>query len=499
MAIINCSETNISNILEVSMYGQMEKISNTLSKARLRIFYTGENRNHTFISKNFAEKLIQTLPYTPVKGIFDYTESDYEGHEEDDIKTEERIYGIVPENPNFAWETNIDEDGVEREYATADVYLFTSLYPEAKLIQGKSQSMELFRNSLRGEWRNNEKGIPTFYFSDGEFLGLQILGDNVEPCFEGSAFFSLYKNSLELANYIKNFIEKQEDDEVNKEKILAMFRLSDNDKWHMIFNQLNPNFEKDWEVNYHIVDVYDDYAVCYNIETSQHERVVYTKGEDTVTLGERTIVKIVDVTETEYKALEAMKNMNGDTFEKVDENYSNIKTEKEKVENEFSTIKETKEKLEIDFAAEKTTHKEVVTDFTTKIEKLEKEISEEKVKFENLSEEKNKVEKEKNDLLEEKQILEIFKLNKEKDEKMAILNNFEETISEEVYNKYKEKIAEFSVEDFKKELCTAAFEADPTIFNKKEDSTLIFKGNNQKEKLTGAAALIAKHKTGGNK
>ena len=114
-----------------------EKVSETLTKQRCRIFYKGENRNGSYISDEFAEKLIATLPYAPVKGIYDT--DDFEDH--GSKRSEGRIYGVVPEQFNFAWEKHLDDDGVEREYACADVYLFTALYEEATEVVGKGQSM----------------------------------------------------------------------------------------------------------------------------------------------------------------------------------------------------------------------------------------------------------------------------------------------------------------------------------------------------------------------
>jgi hypothetical protein len=113
----------------VTIYENLEKVSPVLSKARCRIFYKGENRNATFITDEFAEKLISTLPYTPVKGIYDEYEEDFSDH--GDKRDLGRIYGIVPEKTNFAWEKHLDEDGVEREYACCDVLIFSALYAEA--------------------------------------------------------------------------------------------------------------------------------------------------------------------------------------------------------------------------------------------------------------------------------------------------------------------------------------------------------------------------------
>ena len=134
----------------VTVYGNFEQYSKTISKARCRIFYKGANRNGTYITDEFAEKLLSTISYTPVKGIYDDMNGDYTDHGEE--RDQGRIYGIVPENPNLAWEKHVDEDGIEREYACCDVLLYTAIYPEAELITGKGQSMEIYGPSIKGQW-----------------------------------------------------------------------------------------------------------------------------------------------------------------------------------------------------------------------------------------------------------------------------------------------------------------------------------------------------------
>jgi len=62
----------------VQVYGELNKYNEVLSKARCRIFYKYENRNGTYITDEFAEKLISSLPYVPVKGI--YSDEDYTDH-----------------------------------------------------------------------------------------------------------------------------------------------------------------------------------------------------------------------------------------------------------------------------------------------------------------------------------------------------------------------------------------------------------------------------------
>ena len=63
--------------IPVTVYGNLEKYNETISKGRCRIFYKGANRNGTFITDEFADKLLSTIAYAPVKGIFSDDEDDY--------------------------------------------------------------------------------------------------------------------------------------------------------------------------------------------------------------------------------------------------------------------------------------------------------------------------------------------------------------------------------------------------------------------------------------
>lgn len=168
----------------------LTQVSPEISKTRLRIFYKGFNRNQGYITDEFAEKLLSSLPYTPVVGIFNDLVKDFGGHNQD--RNVAKIYGVVPQDPHFAWEDHLDSDGVMRTYACTDVYLFTGRYDAAKLIPGKQQSMELDTKTIRGDWQViNEYGQEGFVYTDAQFIGLSVLGDDKTPCFEGSAFYEL--------------------------------------------------------------------------------------------------------------------------------------------------------------------------------------------------------------------------------------------------------------------------------------------------------------------
>jgi hypothetical protein len=70
-------------------------------------------------------------------------------------------------------------------------YLWTGQYEEAKLAiegDGRPHSMELDNDTLDGKWSQDLKtGIDFFIINDAIFSKLCILGEDVEPCFEGSS------------------------------------------------------------------------------------------------------------------------------------------------------------------------------------------------------------------------------------------------------------------------------------------------------------------------
>ncbi len=69
-------------------------------------------------------------------------------------------------------------------------YLWDGQFQELKKVlnEGQPQSMELDSNSLDGHWaKDNNLGVEFFIINDAVFSKLCILGDDVEPCFEGSS------------------------------------------------------------------------------------------------------------------------------------------------------------------------------------------------------------------------------------------------------------------------------------------------------------------------
>ena len=454
------------NIVEfpITIYGNLENYNNVISKARCRIFYKKGNRNGTYITDDFAKKLISTIPYTPVKGIYDSFDKDYTDHgEERDLG---RIYGIVPENPNFQWEYHEDEDGILREYACVDVLLFTALYEEANEIVGKAQSMELYEPSIQGTWeiRNGKK---FFVFEDACFLGLQVLGEMTEPCFEGASFFSLNNSLKDMVKKIEEYYTKfQKIMEGGEKKVSNInFKLSDSQKHDALWSLLNPNYseEGNWEVNYMICDIYDDYALAYNYETTSYERIYYKKDDesDSLKVENREKCYIIDVTENEKSALSTIRALNGGTYEKIDES--------------FETAKQAEEK---------------VSDFEQKIEEKDNTISTLTTERETLQENYNVAESTISSLNKDLETLKDYKLQKEKKEKEEILAKYSEQLDEEVLDTYSNKLSEYTVSELDKDLAYELVKSNPAIFTKNPQVQYIPK----EEPKGGIEEILAKYR-----
>lgn len=429
------------NQFSVEVYGNLEPYNEVISKARVRIFYLGENRNAAYISREFAEKLVMTLPYTPVKGIFDEINDDYSDHGE--RRSEGRIYGIVPENPNFAWEEHKDEDGVTRTYACADVLIFTALYAEANLILGKGESMELYGPSIKGTWRMID-GKRLFEYTEGCFLGLQVLGDEVEPCFEGAAFFSLddLRGTIKkVEQYLAQFEKKLED-----KQMIVNFKLSDERKANQLWSLLNPNCTEEggYVINYEICEVYDNYAVCWNYDEQIFERVYYTKNDenDSVEINSKEQCFIVDVTAAERDSLRLVQALNENTFENLDKRLER-EQELDGQVGELNIKIEALERKTEEFETQISTYNTEKETFTQQIETLESD---------------------KNSLQEQVDALSTYKANIEKQDKLGLIETYSNKLDQSILDTFVEEVDKYTYEALDRELAYTLVKSNPANF-----------------------------------
>ena len=431
----------------VTIYNILEQFTPTLSRARVRIFYKGANRNGSFITDEFAEKLISTLPYAPVKGIYDAGQGDYTDHGPDNNYG--RIYGVVPVDNNFAWEKNADDDGVLRTYATCDVYLYTAMYKEAGEIVGKSQSMELYPPSISGEWIVYQ-GSRYFKFTDGAFFGLQVLGDAVEPCFEGASFFTV-QNAEEGIKQLTKIIEQLNAYVLKysyggKSKMELNFKVSDREKFDAIWTLLNTRYNEEggWEITYCILDIYDEYALVFNYEYNRYERVTYTKNDDTdtVELGEFSVRYVMDLSENEKALVDGLRTAAG-SFELLSEAY------------------EAGQKAIEDLKA----RDEEISEYSTKISELENNIStlntEKETTENNFAELSDKF----SVLEEEVNSLRAYKASSEKEKKLAVIKSYESVLNEDAIEDFTNRVDEYAdVISLDKDLAYALKNSNFSIF-----------------------------------
>lgn len=177
-------------------------ISPLISKCEVKVLYLGENRNRSYITKEVAMDMAQTLPGTPIVGYYSDKKEDFGDHGDQMIIDGDGLrfncltkpYGFVDINTKvwFKEFEDTDEFGnkVLREYLMCEGYLWTEQYEEAKKIinEGRPHSMELDEKTLKGHWStDNNRGIEFFIINDAIFSKLCILGEDVEPCFEGSS------------------------------------------------------------------------------------------------------------------------------------------------------------------------------------------------------------------------------------------------------------------------------------------------------------------------
>lgn len=177
-------------------------INPLMSKCEIKVLYIGENRNHSYISKDVAEDMAKTLRGAPIVGYYKEEKEDFADHGERVILDDEGIkfecltkpYGFVAPDARVWFQKFEDTDDfgnqIVREYLMTEGYLWTKQYKECQvaLDEGRPQSMELDEESLDGHWStNNKTGMDFFIINDAIFSKLCILGDDVEPCFEGAS------------------------------------------------------------------------------------------------------------------------------------------------------------------------------------------------------------------------------------------------------------------------------------------------------------------------
>ena len=190
---------------------EVTNISPMISKCQIKVFYLGKNRNGSYIDKETAIKMADTLRGNPIVAAYRSDKEDFGDHgevihiEDGEISFSCKTvpYGFVATDAEVWFQkfTDTDDFGNEvvREYLMTTGYLWTGQYEELNSViaEGKGQSMELDGDTLSGHWAFDDKtGYEFFIINDATITKLCILGDDVEPCFEGASVTSMPENNF---------------------------------------------------------------------------------------------------------------------------------------------------------------------------------------------------------------------------------------------------------------------------------------------------------------
>lgn len=409
-----------------TVYGNLVPLNNSaLSKARLKIFYKGMNRNGSYINEEIAEKLISTLPGTPVVGYYDSDKDDFLGHVSPESN---RAYGFVPEEMNFKWEMFLDPDGVYRTYACTDIILWTGRYPIASKIVGKSHSMELNPDTVEGEWVEHDDEYY-FEFTNAEFFGLCVLGEEYEPCFEGSSFYELHQ---------------QENNASISKDLKEMFSLY---KSTIDSAEENPTGGQEME---------DEKLKPQDLDNDSVEEEVKDQEEE--------------VKEEENKPSETEEVKDESSEEGEEEETDEEEKEEEQEEPEQEEENEEEEESEETDEPEEEEEKEEV-DFNSALAEKDKTIATLEAELKELREYKK------------------AKVNEEKEE---VLNTYSNKLTEEEIADFRNKIEDYnSAVELKKDIAVCLLDKQSNEEKIEESNYALI--NSRKNTFTGIEAIVAKY------
>lgn len=184
-----------------------------MMRLKFRIFHTGLNRNKSYVSKDAAEKAMNTIADRPVlAAIHQLTDGtwDFEGHEmeivKDDKGNEELRYiesqvGSFSSEPAF-WE---HDDNLDKDYVCAYAYISEEYTKACEIIrakQGSKNSCELFIDELSYNAKEKYLELNDFYVNASTLLGSHDDGTEIQEGMEGSradiADFSVNNNSVKF-------------------------------------------------------------------------------------------------------------------------------------------------------------------------------------------------------------------------------------------------------------------------------------------------------------
>ena len=434
-----------------------------ISKCEIKVCYVGDepNRNRSIITKEVATQMANSLPGSPIVGFYNEFEEDYEEHNrvidisngEFKIKDTTKPYGFVDLNAKVWFQKFLDDGVNEREYLMTEGYIWTGQYPESQRIieKGNNQSMELSENYLDATWTKDNNGKPQFFIINEAIVSkLCILGEDYEPCFEGAQITKLefsfddgFKTQLfAMMNELKEYLQ-----EGGAKEVFTRYAVEIGDTlWNLIYSYLEekyPDGEGYCSV-YRIEGVFEDndqkYAVIQSRADMKYYRLNFALTEDAGFVPSETLIEVtksytpaeepqfaleaVEEFETEYAERKKGEEEDKDGEEVIDNSEEEVDDETE-INPDCDEIPE---------EVEETTEEEIDDNNEGENNDNEPEVkyvledvveyAELMIQYNELTEKFNTLEEECNTLKAELEPLKAFKLEAEKKDKQAMIDQF---------------------------------------------------------------------------
>lgn len=467
-------------------------VNPSISKCEIKVCYVGPqpNRNKTVITKETAIKMAASLPGSPIVGYYNQVKNDFEEHNraikisngEFTIEDTTRPYGFVDLNAKIWFAKYLDDNKIEREYLVTEGWLWTKQYPECQRAvgQGNNQSMELDEDKkyLKGAWTKDENGIPDFFIINEAIISkLCILGEDVEPCFEGAGVTAAEDNEpIVKFSFSENFEKQllsmmQEIKKILNEggatKMFSKYSVNINDNvWNGIYKYLG-EYHLDNSNNhyslYRVDGIYEEneqkFVVLQNYTDSKYYRVNFSLSEAGEVEINNSLIEVTssyEVPEEPQFAAEEVENYennlgknseNLDNSEKIDNPISDNSSEgTETSEEDNSSISEPV----ADKCGKCGKDKEECTCLTYSLDEIP-EYVELKNQYSDLETRYNTLLEDKKNLEAEIAPLATFKKEAEKKEKEALIASFY-MLSDEDKKNVVDNIDNYSLRDIEAEL-----------------------------------------------
>jgi len=214
-------------------------------------------------------------------------------------------------------------------------YIWTGQYPESQRIidKGNNQSMELDNNFIDAHWTKDNKGNPQFFIINEAIISkLCILGEDVEPCFEGASISKLqfsfedsFKEQLfSMMNEMKEIL-----DEGGAPKMTTYSVEVGSPLWNSLYSHVN-------ETHKIIAVMTEDdqtFAVLQNREDETYSRMNFSFNEEVFTAEEMTALESYEPAEEPQFALDVVEAFEAE-FKKEPEKKDDEEEEKKDDEEE---------------------------------------------------------------------------------------------------------------------------------------------------------------------